>query len=154
MLPYDTLAAALDEPLPPGASVRALEDFLINECFGTVRPLAFSQQTPRWPRRARLACLPSLRPDAAPSALRSTFLAERMARDARLLTLVASLQGLIKGKLDQRKRCLEVHWAAARDMKPGQLARMQATLAQWCDGHGLRLRIAPCGALTVRAGWR
>ena len=41
-------------------------------------------------------------------------------------------QGLIKGKLDQRKRCLEVHWAAARDMKPGQLARMQATLAQWC----------------------
>ena len=37
VLPYDTLAAALDEPLPPGASVRALEDFLINECFGTVR---------------------------------------------------------------------------------------------------------------------
>jgi hypothetical protein len=34
--------------------------------------------------------------------------------------------------LDQRRRCLEVHWAAARDMKPGQLARMQATLAQWC----------------------
>jgi hypothetical protein len=38
VLPYDTLAAALDEPLPPGASVRALEDFLINDCFGTVRP--------------------------------------------------------------------------------------------------------------------
>ena len=45
--------------------------------------------------------------------------------------MLAPLQGLIKGKLDQRKRCLEVHWAAARDMKPGQLARMQATLAQW-----------------------
>ena len=41
MLPYDTLAGALDEPLPPGASVRALEDFLINECFGTVRPSLF-----------------------------------------------------------------------------------------------------------------
>jgi hypothetical protein len=44
----------------------------------------------------------------------------------------AFAQGLIKGKLDQRRRCLEVHWAAARDMKPGQLERMQATLAQWC----------------------
>ena len=44
---------------------------------------------------------------------------------------LAPTQGLLKGKLDQRKRCLEVHWAAARDMKPGQLARMQATLAQW-----------------------
>lgn len=26
----------------------------------------------------------------------------------------------------------QVHWAAARDLKPGQLARMTATLAQWC----------------------
>ena len=129
MLPYDALAAALDEPLPPGAAVRALEDFLINECFGTVR---FPNQTPRWPPRARVACAASLRRDAAPSALRSTIFACRstQAHDhARLLSF--ALQGLIKGKLDQRKRCLEVHWAAARDMKPGQLARMQATLAQW-----------------------
>lgn len=47
MLPYDALAAALDEPLPPGASVRALEDFLINECFATVR-------APSPPRATRL----------------------------------------------------------------------------------------------------
>ena len=52
-------------------------------------------------------------------------------RDSKAPGCVAWPQGLIKGKLDQRKRCLEVHWAAARDMKPGQLARMQATLAQW-----------------------
>ncbi len=45
MLPYDTLAAALDEPLPPGASVRALEDFLINECFGTVRSALLLEMT-------------------------------------------------------------------------------------------------------------
>jgi hypothetical protein len=33
-----------------------------------------------------------------------------------------------------------VHWAAARDMKPGQLASMQATLAQW-RAPPLRLRM-------------
>ena len=36
-IPYAQLVAALDMPLPPGGSVRALEDFLINECLTQVR---------------------------------------------------------------------------------------------------------------------
>lgn len=35
-IPYAQLVTALDMPLPPGGSVRALEDFLINECLTQV----------------------------------------------------------------------------------------------------------------------
>ncbi len=77
MLPYHTLAAALDEPLPAGASVRGLEDFLIAECFGTAR---------------RGTALPLL-----------TWRA--------LTRRIIAPQGLIKGKLDQRRRCLEARGA-------------------------------------------
>ncbi|MCO5558903.1 hypothetical protein L7F22_012493 [Adiantum nelumboides] len=37
--------------------------------------------------------------------------------------------GIVKGKLDQRRRCFEVHFAAGRDLRPGQLEGMIQTLA-------------------------
>jgi COP9 signalosome complex subunit 7 len=39
--------------------------------------------------------------------------------------------GIVRGKLDQQKRCLEVHYAAGRDIRPGQLEKMLATLKSW-----------------------
>ncbi|CAA0842744.1 COP9 signalosome complex subunit 7 [Striga hermonthica] len=39
--------------------------------------------------------------------------------------------GIIKGKLDQSHRCLEVHFAAGRDLKPKHLVSMIQTLANW-----------------------
>jgi len=37
----------------------------------------------------------------------------------------------VKGKLDQQRGCVEVHWALGRDIKPGQLQAMAAQLANW-----------------------
>eukprot|EP00897_Mesotaenium_endlicherianum_P000920 jgi/Mesen1/10829/ME000093S10347 len=39
--------------------------------------------------------------------------------------------GIVRGKLDQRRRCFEVHFAAGRDLRPGQLDGMIGTLAGW-----------------------
>ncbi|GER31162.1 COP9 complex subunit 7a [Striga asiatica] len=39
--------------------------------------------------------------------------------------------GIIRGKLDQFRRCLEVHFAAGRDLKPRHLVSMIQTLANW-----------------------
>lgn len=39
--------------------------------------------------------------------------------------------GLVRGKLDQRRRCFEVHNAVGRDLRPGQLTSIIATLADW-----------------------
>ncbi|KAL6569298.1 COP9 signalosome complex subunit 7 [Orobanche minor] len=39
--------------------------------------------------------------------------------------------GIIRGKLDQLRRCLEVHFAAGRDLRPGHLGSMIETLADW-----------------------
>ncbi len=50
----------------------------------------------------------------------------------RARALTRRLQGVIKGKLDQRRGCLEVHWALGRDIKEGQLQRMLTQLAKWC----------------------
>ena len=38
---------------------------------------------------------------------------------------------LVKGKLDQQRRALEVHWALGRDLAPGALQTMVAQLAAW-----------------------
>ncbi|XP_010456337.1 PREDICTED: COP9 signalosome complex subunit 7-like isoform X2 [Camelina sativa] len=37
-------------------------------------------------------------------------------------------QGIVRGKLDQLKRCFEVQFAAGRDLRPGQLGNMIHTL--------------------------
>ncbi|CAI5469886.1 unnamed protein product [Closterium sp. Yama58-4] len=39
--------------------------------------------------------------------------------------------GILRGKLDQRSRCVEVQFAAGRDLRPGQLSSILATLSQW-----------------------
>lgn len=49
----------------------------------------------------------------------------------------ASLQGIIRGKLAQQQRCLEVHYAVGRDIRPGQLDNMITALHNWCAEHQL-----------------
>nr|GMC71690.1 COP9 signalosome complex subunit 7 isoform X3 [Ipomoea batatas] len=44
-------------------------------------------------------------------------------------------QGIVKGKLDQLRRCFEVQFAAGRDLCPGQLASMIETLSDWWVGE-------------------
>ena len=39
--------------------------------------------------------------------------------------------GLIRGKLDQRQRCLHVHQAAARDVRPQEVAAILQGLQNW-----------------------
>ncbi|XP_026379389.1 COP9 signalosome complex subunit 7-like [Papaver somniferum] len=39
--------------------------------------------------------------------------------------------GIVRGKLDQLRRCFEVQFAAGRDLKPGQLRSMIQTLSSW-----------------------
>lgn len=39
--------------------------------------------------------------------------------------------GIVRGKLDQLRRCFEVQFAAGRDLRPGQLGNMIKTLADW-----------------------
>ena len=70
VIAYDVLLRELDL-----ASVRELEDFLINECLYT---------------------------------------------------------GIVRGKLDQKRRCLEVRGALARDIQPQHLDQMIDIWGQWC----------------------
>ncbi|XP_057805497.1 COP9 signalosome complex subunit 7-like isoform X2 [Salvia miltiorrhiza] len=39
--------------------------------------------------------------------------------------------GIVRGKLDQLRRCFEVQFAAGRDIRPGQLGSMIDILANW-----------------------
>eukprot|EP00270_Netrium_digitus_P001598 TRINITY_DN1176_c0_g1_i2.p1 TRINITY_DN1176_c0_g1~~TRINITY_DN1176_c0_g1_i2.p1 ORF type:complete len:262 (-),score=77.41 TRINITY_DN1176_c0_g1_i2:273-1058(-) len=39
--------------------------------------------------------------------------------------------GIVRGKLDQRRRCFEVHSAAGRDIQPQQMEAMIQTLGSW-----------------------
>eukprot|EP00262_Sarcandra_glabra_P020398 TRINITY_DN809_c0_g1_i1.p1 TRINITY_DN809_c0_g1~~TRINITY_DN809_c0_g1_i1.p1 ORF type:complete len:247 (-),score=36.63 TRINITY_DN809_c0_g1_i1:217-957(-) len=39
--------------------------------------------------------------------------------------------GIVRGKLDQWRRCFEVQFAAGRDLRPGQLGGMIQTLTSW-----------------------
>ncbi|MFS7979898.1 putative proteasome component (PCI) domain-containing protein [Helianthus anomalus] len=39
--------------------------------------------------------------------------------------------GIVRGKLDQQRRFFEVHFAAGRDLRPGQLGNMIHTLSDW-----------------------
>ncbi|XP_008813599.1 COP9 signalosome complex subunit 7-like isoform X1 [Phoenix dactylifera] len=41
--------------------------------------------------------------------------------------------GIVRGKLDQLRRCFEVQFAAGRDLRPEQLNNMIQTLANWLD---------------------
>ncbi|XP_076892965.1 COP9 signalosome complex subunit 7-like isoform X1 [Bidens hawaiensis] len=39
--------------------------------------------------------------------------------------------GIVRGKLDQLRRCFQVQFAAGRDLRPGQLENMIHTLSNW-----------------------
>ncbi|XP_059651639.1 COP9 signalosome complex subunit 7-like isoform X1 [Cornus florida] len=39
--------------------------------------------------------------------------------------------GIVRGKLDQLRRCFEVQFAAGRDLRPGQVGSMIQTLTNW-----------------------
>ncbi|KAM7275975.1 hypothetical protein ACFE04_017841 [Oxalis oulophora] len=39
--------------------------------------------------------------------------------------------GIVRGKLDQLRRCFEVQFAAGRDLRPGQLGIMIETMSSW-----------------------
>ncbi|KAB2631887.1 COP9 signalosome complex subunit 7-like [Pyrus ussuriensis x Pyrus communis] len=41
--------------------------------------------------------------------------------------------GILRGKLDQLRKCFEVQFAAGRDPRPGQLGSMIQTLSNWLD---------------------
>lgn len=40
---------------------------------------------------------------------------------------------IIHGKLDQRKKQLEVDYTIGRDIKPEDIQKIAATLKEWCD---------------------
>ncbi|XP_038680667.1 COP9 signalosome complex subunit 7-like isoform X2 [Tripterygium wilfordii] len=39
--------------------------------------------------------------------------------------------GVVRGKLDQLRRCFEIQFSAGRDLRPGQLGNMIETLSNW-----------------------
>ncbi|KAE8692643.1 COP9 signalosome complex subunit 7 [Hibiscus syriacus] len=43
----------------------------------------------------------------------------------------AFTKGIVRGKLDQLRRCFEIQFAAGRDLRPGQLGSMIKTLSNW-----------------------
>eukprot|EP00455_Lapot_gusevi_P030697 TRINITY_DN3305_c0_g1_i5.p1 TRINITY_DN3305_c0_g1~~TRINITY_DN3305_c0_g1_i5.p1 ORF type:complete len:146 (+),score=40.71 TRINITY_DN3305_c0_g1_i5:385-822(+) len=49
-------------------------------------------------------------------------------------------QGLVQGKLDQQRGCVEVQFAVARDISPNDVATMIQQLTAWCDASEVVLR--------------
>ena len=45
-------------------------------------------------------------------------------------------EGIVAGKLDQQRQCLQVHSALGRDVRPAQLEEVAATLQQWLGSCG------------------
>jgi len=54
-------------------------------------------------------------------------------RDLEDLIIDSIYAGLIRGKLDQHLKQLEIDFAIGRDFRPGQLELMIKTLNNWCD---------------------
>jgi len=52
-------------------------------------------------------------------------------RELEDLIIDSIYQGVIKGKLDQKFKQLEIDFAIGRDIRPGQVAQMMAILAAW-----------------------
>ncbi|KAK8474755.1 hypothetical protein V6N11_008839 [Hibiscus sabdariffa] len=46
---------------------------------------------------------------------------------------IVSRIGIVRGKLDQMRRCFEIQFAAGRDLRPGQLGSMIQTLSNWLE---------------------
>ncbi|KAI9100445.1 hypothetical protein DFS34DRAFT_486008 [Phlyctochytrium arcticum] len=54
-------------------------------------------------------------------------------RELEDLIIDAIYQDLLRGKLDQKKKCLEVEYAMGRDLAPGQLDTILSTLNAWAS---------------------
>ncbi|KND03258.1 uncharacterized protein SPPG_02310 [Spizellomyces punctatus DAOM BR117] len=52
-------------------------------------------------------------------------------RELEDLIIDAIYQDLIRGKLDQQKKCLDVEYAMGRDLRPGQADRILVVLGAW-----------------------
>eukprot|EP01027_Heterolobosea_sp_BB2_P004550 GEZU01006970.1.p1 GENE.GEZU01006970.1~~GEZU01006970.1.p1 ORF type:complete len:274 (-),score=81.15 GEZU01006970.1:247-1068(-) len=52
-------------------------------------------------------------------------------RELEDLLIDCMYQGIIRGKLDQRYKCIEIFEAIGRDLRPGQLQQMQTVLQNW-----------------------
>eukprot|EP00741_Cyanophora_paradoxa_P006755 tig00001038_g6533.t1 len=52
-------------------------------------------------------------------------------RELEDLVIDAIYQGLVKGKLDQKCKHLEVHFAIGRDIRPGEVEKMMGTVERW-----------------------
>ncbi|XP_062001546.1 COP9 signalosome complex subunit 7 isoform X4 [Rosa rugosa] len=52
-------------------------------------------------------------------------------RQLTVLTLAETNKGIVRGKLDQLRKCFEVQFAAGRDPRPEQLGSMIQTLSNW-----------------------
>ncbi|KAJ3044266.1 hypothetical protein HDV00_002586 [Rhizophlyctis rosea] len=54
-------------------------------------------------------------------------------RELEDLIIDAIYQDVVKGKLDQKRKALEVEYAMGRDLKPGESQRILQTLEQWSN---------------------
>ncbi|KAK9120922.1 hypothetical protein Syun_018539 [Stephania yunnanensis] len=70
--------------------------------------------------KSRASCFPPLLPDQI-----------RKLKQLTVLTLAETDKGIVRGKLDQLRRCFEVQFAAGRDLRPEQLGSMIQTLETW-----------------------
>ncbi|CAH8336817.1 unnamed protein product [Eruca vesicaria subsp. sativa] len=50
-----------------------------------------------------------------------------------ILTFAQIFQGIVRGNLDQFKRCFQVCFVSGRDLRPGQLGNMLPTLSNWLN---------------------
>ncbi|PNY09976.1 cop9 signalosome complex subunit 7-like protein [Trifolium pratense] len=114
VLPYDQLMQELDV-----TNVRELEDFLINECMYARIMTAFNGRN----HGSLLG--------GSDYHCRTELLKWLNCACLSILCAFMQLWGIVRGKLDQLRRCLEVQFAAGRDLRPGQLGNMIQTLSNW-----------------------
>ena len=63
-------------------------------------------------------------------------------REAENLVIACVYDGLLRARLDQRNQKVQVHWCAARDVRPARIDEMLVKLAAWCDSaDGILKRI-------------
>ncbi|KAJ3148998.1 COP9 signalosome complex subunit 7a [Geranomyces variabilis] len=69
-----------------------------------------------------------------------TYLDIANVRELEDLVIDSIYQDLIRGKLDQNRKCLEVEYAMGRDLRPQDESRLLAVLDAWCQTSETILR--------------
>ncbi|PPD67840.1 hypothetical protein GOBAR_DD35278 [Gossypium barbadense] len=135
VLPYDELMMELDV-----TNVRELEDFLINECIYLNFPLVVVPNTLDQTPLSQGSRKEGEKGEGAPS---SPYCYLKFPFGCCIHFLLSqgfgevgerkgpALPGIVRGKLDQLRRCFEIQFAAGRDLRPGQLGSMIQTLSNW-----------------------